>query len=174
MHTDPCSSLPPTSSLSRQASSPTPRPHFFVICDMSDQLASSRFEALFKEALHDYERHTGIPLVKHPLAEQFQNCQSVDSVTTLLQEQTRAFSDFRGSNRIMKSLKSLVSALSRVSAVAALGHNIGLVRPRLLIGVPPDARSIVVPACACDTCWPRYPTLGMCPCFYLCMSSVSL
>jgi hypothetical protein len=101
---------------------------------MSDQLASSRFEALFEEALREYEKQTGIPLAKHPLAEKFQSCQSVDSVTTLLQEQTRVFSDFRGSDKIMKSLKSLVSALSRVSAVAALGHTIGLVCSRLLIG----------------------------------------
>jgi hypothetical protein len=72
-------------------------------------------------------------LAKHPLAEQFQNCQSVESVTTLLQEQTRAFSDFRGTDKIMKSLKSVVLALSRVSAVAALGPNIGLVCPGLLI-----------------------------------------
>jgi hypothetical protein len=100
---------------------------------MSDQLASSRFEDLFEEALHDYERQTGIPLAKHPLAEQFQNCQSVESVTTLLQEQTRAFSDFRGSDKIMKSLKDLVSALSRVSAIAAIGREIGMVYPRLLI-----------------------------------------
>jgi fungal STAND N-terminal Goodbye domain len=100
---------------------------------MSDQLASSRFEALFEEALHDYERQTGIPLAQHTLAEQFQNCQSVESVTTLLQEQTRAFSDFRGSDKIMKSLKSLVSALSRVSAIAAIGRDIGIVCPRLLI-----------------------------------------
>ena len=102
---------------------------FFVVRDMSDQLASSRFEALFEEALREYEKQTGIPLAKHPLAEQFQSCQSVESVTSLLQEQTQALSDFRGTDKIMKSLKSLVSVLSRVSAVAALGHNIGLVCP---------------------------------------------
>jgi hypothetical protein len=99
---------------------------------MSDQLGSSRFEALFESALHDYEKQTGIPLAKHPLAEQFQNCQSVESVTTLLQEQARAFSEFRGSDKIMKSLKSVVSALSRVSAVTTLGHNIGMVCPWIL------------------------------------------
>ena len=101
---------------------------------MSDNLQSSRLEALFESALHDYEQQTGIPLTKHPLAEQLQNCQSVDAVTTLLQEQARAFKDFRDSGRIMKSLKSLVSALSRVSAVASLGHNIGVVRSLLLLG----------------------------------------
>ena len=100
---------------------------------MSDQLTSSPFETLFVEALREYEKQTGIPLAEHPLAEQFQNCQSVDSVTTLLQEQTRAFSDFRGTDKIMKSLKSLVSALSRVSAIATIGYDIGLVYSRLLI-----------------------------------------
>ena len=94
----------------------------------------SQLEALFETALHDYEKQTGIPLDKHPLAEQLQNCRSVDSITALLQEQTRAFKDFRDDNKVMKSLKSFVSALSRVSAVAAAGHNIGVVRPLFLIG----------------------------------------
>jgi hypothetical protein len=100
---------------------------------MSDNLQSSRIEALFDTALHDYENQTGISLAKHPLAEQLQNCRSVDSVTSLLQEQTRAFKDFRDGDKIMKSLKSIVSALSRVSAVAATGHNIGVVRSLFLI-----------------------------------------
>ena len=100
---------------------------------MTYNLQSSQLEALFESALHDYEQQTGIPLAKHPLAEQLQNCQSVDSITTLLQEQARVFSEFRGSDKIMKSLKGIVSALSKVSAAAAVGQNIGLVRPLLLI-----------------------------------------
>ena len=99
---------------------------------MSDQLGLSRSEVLFESALQDYEKQTGIPLSKHPLAEQLQNCQSVESITILLQEQARAFNDFRGGDRIMKLLKSVVSTLSRVSAVAALGHDIGMVCPWLL------------------------------------------
>ena len=96
---------------------------------MSDQLGSSRLEALFESALRDYEEQTGIPLANHPLAEQFQNCQSIESVTTLLREQARYFSEFRlgGNNKVMELLKSFVSALSRVSAVADLGHDIGMV-----------------------------------------------
>ena len=101
---------------------------------MGDTLQSFRIEALFDSALHDYEEQTGIPLAKHPLAEQLQTCQSVDSITTLLQVQARAFSAFRGSDKMMKSLKSVVFALSRVSSVAAVGHNIGMVRPLLLFG----------------------------------------
>ena len=100
---------------------------------MSDQLGSSWSEVLFESALQDYEKQTGISLSKHPLAEQLQNCQSVESITTLLLEQARAFHDFRGGDKIMKSLKSVVSTLSRVSAVAAVGHDIGMVCTWLLI-----------------------------------------
>ena len=105
---------------------------------MSDQLGSSRLEALFESALLDYEKQTGISLAKHPLAEQFQNCQSIESVTTLLQEQARSFSEFRESNKIRKSLKSIASAISSVFARAAFGHDIGMVCPCYQLGVPPD------------------------------------
>jgi hypothetical protein len=144
----------------------SPTQHYFVSCDMSDNLQSSRIEALFESALHDYEKQTGIPLAKHPLAEQLQNCRSVDSVTALLQEQARAFKDFRNGDKIMKSLKSIVSALSKVSAVAAAGHNIGVVRSLFLIGFPPNAYSIVDPACRCNSYWPRYSTHRMSLCFF--------
>jgi hypothetical protein len=101
---------------------------------MSDQSESSPFQTLFESALHDYEIQTGIPLSSHPLAGELQNCQSLESVTTLLQEQALAFSEFRGSDKIIKSLKTVVSTLSRVSAIATLGHDIGLVCSRLFIG----------------------------------------
>ena len=101
---------------------------------MSDQLGSSRFEALFESALQDYEKQTGISLATHPLAEQLQTCQSVDAVTTLLQEQVRAFSEFRGSDKIIKSLKRIVSALSRVFATATLGQAVGMVCRMPLFG----------------------------------------
>ena len=100
---------------------------------MSDQSGSSNFPSLFESALHDYEKQTGIPLANHPLARQLQNCQSIDSVTALLQEQARAFSGFRERDKIMKSLKSVVSALSKVCAIATLGQDIGMVSPGPLI-----------------------------------------
>jgi hypothetical protein len=95
---------------------------------MSDQSGSSHYQALFESALQDYEKQTGITLANHPLAEQLQNCQSVESVTTHLQEQARAFSKFKGSDKIMKSLKGVISA------IAALGQDISMVCHRLLIG----------------------------------------
>jgi hypothetical protein len=106
---------------------------------MSDQAGSYPFQTLFDSALQDYEKQTGIRLADHPLAEQLQNCQSVESVTALLQEQARAnqaFGKFRESDKIFKSLKSVVSTLSRVSAIAAFSQAIGTVCPWPLIVIP--------------------------------------
>ena len=126
---------------------------------MSDQSGSSSFKSLLESALHDYEKQTGILLANHPLARQLQNCQSTDSITSLLQEQARALSEFRGSDKIMKALKSVVSALSKVSAIATLGQDIGMVSPRPLIGSSTfDPYLAVIPTCVCNTYWPRYPT----------------
>lgn len=103
---------------------------------MSDHTGSSRFRALFEAAVQQYEKQTEIPLSRHPLAEQLQNCDSADSVIAVFQEQVRAFSEFRGSDRIMKSLKGVVSVLSTLSAVADLGDSIGLVRRMAPMGCP--------------------------------------
>ena len=123
---DPRSTTPTTEKLL-----PPPKVTF---CDMSDQSGSYPFQVLFESALKDYENKTGISLANHPLAEQLQNCQSVDSVTTLLQEQARAFSEIRGSDKIMKLLETVVSGLSKVSAIATLGQDIGMVFPKRFVG----------------------------------------
>jgi len=120
---------------------------------MDDQSQPSRFRALFDSALQDYQRQTCTTLSSHPLAEKLQDCNSVESVTAVLQEQARAFSDFRGGDgRIMKSLKTVVSVLYTLSENSALGEAIGLVRrkasstcPKILILYPqpfPPAKSI--------------------------------
>ncbi|KAN0113682.1 hypothetical protein V8E52_007481 [Russula decolorans] len=90
---------------------------------MSDQPRVSHFQVLFESALQDYERQTGITLANHPLAERLQTCESAESVTALLQEQARALSEFRESDKIMRSLKNVVSILSKISATAALGQD---------------------------------------------------
>jgi hypothetical protein len=68
--------------------------------------------------MQDYEKKTGIVLAKHPLAEKLQNCNSVESVTAVFQEQTQAFSDFRGGDKVLKPLKTIVSVLHKLSAAA--------------------------------------------------------
>jgi hypothetical protein len=95
---------------------------------MSEPSGPSHLRALFEAALEDYEKQTGIALVKHPLAEQLQNCISVESVTDVFREQTQAFNDFRGRDKIMKLLKNSTSVLYKLTAAANFGQDIGLVR----------------------------------------------
>jgi len=102
---------------------------------MTDQSASSRFRTLFELALEDYEIQTKISLVEHPLAQKLENSHSVESITTLLQDQTRTFGEFRGRDRMMKSIRSAVSFLYKLSAAASLGDDIGLVRQKTLMTV---------------------------------------
>jgi hypothetical protein len=96
---------------------------------MSDQSGSSRLRVLFEDALQNYEKQTGIALAKHPLAGRLQNCNTVESVTVVLREQTRSFSEFRGKESVMKPLNNTLSVLYKLSAVADFGKVIGLVRP---------------------------------------------
>jgi hypothetical protein len=95
---------------------------------MSEQSARSRLQALFEAALEDYEKKTGIALAKHPLAEQLQNCVTVESVTDVFREQTQAFTEFRGRDKIMRLLKNSVLVLYKLTSAANFGQDIGLVR----------------------------------------------
>ena len=83
---------------------------------------------LFEAALQDYERKTGISLAEHPLAEQLQNCDSIESITTVLCGQTQAFSEFRGVGKVLKPLKAVLSVLNKLTAAANIGQDFGLVR----------------------------------------------
>ena len=96
---------------------------------MTDQSESSYLRGLYEAALQNYEKQTGMALDKHPLAERLQDCDSVDSFTSVLREQTQAFSEFWGKDKIMKPFKNVVSTLYKLSAVANFGQAIGLVRP---------------------------------------------
>jgi hypothetical protein len=92
---------------------------------MSDQLGSSHLQSLFDTALQDYKTKTGIVLDKHPFAEELQNCDSVESLTAVLNSQTEAFNQFRENDKILKPLKNTLSVLHKLSAAAKF---IGLVR----------------------------------------------
>jgi hypothetical protein len=101
---------------------------------MSDHSASSHLKALFEAALQDYTRQTGIVLAEHPLAERLQECDSVESISVVLHEQTQAFNEFRGKEKIMTLLKNAVSMLYKLSACAKLGEVIGVVHLKALMG----------------------------------------
>ena len=91
---------------------------------MSDHSRSSHLRVLFDAALDDYQRQTGIALAEHPLAEQLQNCDSVESITAVLCEQTQVLREFQGSDKVLKPLKTAVSVLYKLSATANFGQDI--------------------------------------------------
>ena len=101
---------------------------------MSDRLEPSHLQLLFDAALQDYKTKTGIALDKHPIAEELENCDTVESVTAVLNSQIEAFNEFRGKDKILKPLKNSLSALHKLSAAAEFGQVVGLVRRRSLAG----------------------------------------
>ena len=85
-------------------------------------------ESLFQSALDEYEKQTKINLVGHPLAVQIQRCNNVESITDLIQDQARAFLEYRGGNhKALTFLKRTVQALHNLSGAASLVESIGLV-----------------------------------------------
>jgi hypothetical protein len=98
---------------------------------------SSRFRGLFDAALQDYEKTTSISLVKHPLAEQLQNCHSVESITTFLQDQVREFGRFQRGDEMMNIIKNTVSSLCVLYATTAIGDVVQLVCPKGAVAAAP-------------------------------------
>jgi hypothetical protein len=97
--------------------------------DQSGHSGAPQFRLLFEAALEDYRKQTGTKLVDHPLYARLIKCDSVESITDVLQEQARALLKYRGDDgKIMKSLKCAVHVLHSFSSGSLLGEAIGLVR----------------------------------------------
>ena len=99
---------------------------------------SSTFRILFDAALQDYKDKTGNALIDHLITKQLETCESVNSITAVLQEQARSFREFsENDGRLMKALNSSVDVLCSPSISSALSEAIGLVvRRKAFIGVP--------------------------------------
>jgi hypothetical protein len=117
---------------------PTPRPLAIFLPFPMTQPTSSSFQALFSAALQDYENQTRTRLLCHPFAKQLETCESVSSITAVLQEQAQSFREFRENDgKLMKALNSSIDVLCAPSISSALGETIGLgVRRKAFIGLP--------------------------------------
>ena len=88
--------------------------------------SSSNFQSIFNAALERYENKTKNKLFAHPLASQFQSCDSPAAVLSLLQELVQQFDQGRGSyERLSNWLNPTVNVLFALSAT--LGEGVGLV-----------------------------------------------
>jgi hypothetical protein len=99
---------------------------------MSDRLGPShfqKFQALFEAAFREYERQTGKTLANHPLAEKLQSCDTVESVTAVLREQTETSREIRGKDKVLKPLKNVLSVLEKLISVTNVEFGRDLVSP---------------------------------------------
>ena len=91
-------------------------------------MSQPSFRILFDAALQDYKDKTGKTLSDHPIAKQVETCDSVNSITAILQEQARSFCEFRENDgKLMKALNSSVNVLCAPSIISALNEAIGIV-----------------------------------------------
>jgi hypothetical protein len=111
---------------------------------MGHSSSPSPFQALFNAALEDYTNKTGTKLAGHPLAKRLDECNSVESISALLQDQAREFNNFRGGEdgKIMTSMKRAIHVLYSLSSTPVLGEGVGFVcskvprfRPSYLIRI---------------------------------------
>ncbi|KAH8976755.1 hypothetical protein EDB86DRAFT_3017403, partial [Lactarius hatsudake] len=86
----------------------------------------SDFQLIFSTALKAYEKQTKRDLLAHPLASQLQNCESLDSILSVLQSQVDDLDQARKSDeRLTKWLSPTVAVLLAFSTT--LGEGVGLV-----------------------------------------------
>ena len=94
--------------------------------------SESNIPALFETALREYEKQAGTNLLNNHLVTRLQSCNSVDEISTVIQEHAQAFHKFRGSDgRVTTWLKRSVHVLHTLSTSSALGAGVGLVRYKL-------------------------------------------
>ena len=84
--------------------------------------ASSSFEAIFQAAITSYQKQTKNDLCAHPLASQLKNCDSIDAILAILQDQVREFDkSHSGDVRLTKWLGPTVNVLNAFSATISSG-----------------------------------------------------
>ena len=104
---------------------------------MSQSSSPSTFQGLFNAALQDYKDKTGSSLVDHPFATQLQECDSVESISTALEDQARVFREFRDHGKLISSLNRLANILCS-PLIDLISEGIGLVvRPIAFVAVTP-------------------------------------
>ena len=115
-------------------SSPKATPISLSRVGSSEMEQTSTFQDLFNAALQDYQNQTGNSLIDHPFAKQLESCDSLDSVTAILQDRALIFRDLRGDDgKLAISIKYSVNVLYTLSINTA---SIGLVRPNTFIDIP--------------------------------------
>jgi hypothetical protein len=92
--------------------------------------SSSNFNSILDAALSEYKKTTGGDLFEHPLAAEVKRCDSIASISALLQDQARDCQRYRdGDQRLMRWINPVVDVLSRFSET--LGGVASIVCPEI-------------------------------------------
>ena len=114
--------------------------------DMSHSSSFSSFQSLFNAALQHYADQIGTKIDDHPIAKQLEACDSLDSISSVLQEHAQRFAKSRGDDgRIITCLNRTIHVLYTLSTSTVLGEGTALVCPTPLI-------LILCPSCLPQSC----------------------
>jgi hypothetical protein len=91
---------------------------------------AANLQELFEDAWSQWVKLTGTDLVKHQFATTLESYDSVDSVTTLLQDRLQAFPEIHDGDRrrLMNALITIVQVTHELTKSVNFGEGIILVR----------------------------------------------
>jgi hypothetical protein len=151
------------------------------ISDSSD-LESQTLQSLLGDAIKQYETKVGTSLIENQVAIELGSCDTVESITQILEERAQAFRKFLERDRHPKMIKSIRRAVHVLHTVvtassvlgggaAQVGHGAAsVVCPNVLVlfvFLIPDPNSIVLPTCQVVIFRNRYPPHSMCLPYFL-------
>ena len=105
-------------------------------------------------------------MIQHQIIDRLKDCESPDSVISVLREQAQAFHNFRGEDgKLMVWLKRTVDVLHTLSTSDVFSEGIGLVCvDSIHWTTPPEYLfSLAIPTSKSNRRWNRYTSRSMCP-----------
>ncbi len=110
---------------------PPSTPHIPLMShSQSTSASSTHFQLIFNNALKAYKKRTKKDLLKHPLADQLEACDSPSSILEVLQQQVQELNESqRGNGKFIKWLDPTVKVLHAFSDT--VGGGVSLVCPRI-------------------------------------------
>ena len=136
--------------------------------------STSNFQLIINNALKAYESHTKKDLLVHPLAAQFQACNSPADILAILQRQVQDLDQSRSKNdRWTKWLDPTVGVLYALSET--LGEGVALVSLRTCTCMKPASSYIMAGILARESyiCGTWCPSLSAYPSLYFCEANIA-
>ena len=128
----------------------------------SPSTSRSNIHAIFHAALRTYKKKTGKDITSHPLASEFQSCDSPDAILAVLRRRIPTPDRSQnGDETFEKSLVPIVNVLYALSD--ALGEGIGPVISSMSFPIENPCSNIFLPGVRTRKShfyWHRYPPFG--------------